>query len=660
MGNKSKLVKKTETKKKYEIIEFSAYGSIIKHNGKYVFCDRRGNLYDLVQSRETADLCSLDVVVTCNIKKNLDTGWALATVDKVMGKAFDPSAEEKAMASVYQLDNPLTPEEKRQLDSLPTHVRPEDMKNRRDLRHIPFITIDPDKAGDFDDAVYAEKLSDGTYRLMVAIADVTHYVPKGSPLAKRAERVGNTSYLHDVIYHMYDEKLAHGICSLVEGEDRLTVCTSIHLDANGQVLDYTIEPAVINSRHRLTYKQADYIELGKLPDVGKLDTRGLLARTVDIKESLHNLFEVSDIIESEKKRRGVLTIKNNSPVFILNDDGTCVADIDRDHAEIATKVIESTAVLTNELWADAAHRIGMPFVYRNHGEYDANSIHTLNQRLGYFGLHVPDRPSSKDLQRVLNTVAGKKCYEPVVMAILRAFGKAEYASENKGHLALGIKANIDSKKSMMGFDPVAALDDARREYLKDSGSIYGLKFVGGFYHTNGYGHTTSGIRRDSDCINLGQMNSMICNGKPLYTKQEIDCLCDNLNYAERNTAMAEADDNDMLATTRWAVYHMGEAFNCTVVDFCNGIASVKTEHGIHFSVPFNELNGKVFMGSNNHNVKREEGDNRPRIRLGDNIRVAIKSIQINPYRIIGSQKILNKHTEHVENMSDDCSTPDGV
>ena len=640
MGKKNN--NKVNQKKTENVISFKSYGSIIKQEDKYYFCDRRGNLYDVVQNKEIADLYDKQVVITCNVKKNIDTDWTFAQVESVMGKSFDPYAEEKAMARVYGLDKPITDAEKKELDALPDKVGQDDIINRRDLRHIPFITIDPDKAGDFDDAVYARKLDDGTYMLMVAIADVTHYVPKGSALSKRAENIGNTTYLHDHIYHMFDEKLAHGICSLKEGEDRLVMCTTIHLNNNGEVLDYTIEPSVIRSRHRLTYKQADYIELGKLPDVGTLNTKGLVASTIDIKDSLHSLFEVSDIIECEKKRRGVLTIKNDTPVFILDENGTCVVDIDRDHSEVATKVIESTAVLTNELWADAAHRIGTPFVFRNHGKYDAKSINTLNQRLGYFGLHIPDTPSSKDMQRVLNAVEGKRCYEPVVMAILRAFGRAEYSSENEGHLALGIKPNINSKKSMSTFDCHSNENSARMAYYKDTGSIYGYKFEGGFDHTNGYGHTTSDIRRCSDGINHGQLKSMIYNGYPLYTAEEIDNICENLNLAERNSAMAEADDNDMLAATRWAVYHMGEEFNCNVVDFSNGIATVKTEQGIHLVVPFSELNGKVYMGSSNHTIKREEGDNRPRIRLGDNIKIAIKEIQTNPYRIIGSQKIMNK------------------
>lgn len=612
-------------------------GMIVMKRGVYYFQNRKGDLFDVVQNKETIDMYRNNRILICELSANVRDGSYFASISQVVeSDGKDPIPEGKAIASAYGIGKEFPASVRQETRAIPKVVTAKDWKGFADLRGVPFVTIDPDSAKDFDDAVFAELNPDGTYTLKVAIANVAKYISKDSALFENAQELGNSSYLGDICYPMLPEELSNGICSLNEKVDRIVMCTTCRITPSGQILEYKIEPAVINSNHRLTYKEADYIHFGRNASGDTKDHSGIVARTIDVKGSLANLYEVAQILKGARMRRGSFDIDSNVLQFKLDSSKTRVEAFEREHQEEFTSVIEETAVITNEIWGEVAKNLGIEFSFRNHRQMEPEKLSTIKGKLRPFGIKINNSASSKTIQSILNFVKGKRIEEYVTSTILKAMESAYYDSENIGHAGLGIICK-DSSAHLQVLQSSSLqeerLEEARRRYFMQTGSVNGLAFEGDISHS-AYGHTTSPIRRGSDLINQMQMLSVITQGKQLFTGEEIAERSRHLSSTERNSASAENEYNTMLSAL-WASNNIGRMFrDCVVVDMGKYDVDILTPEGFRLKVPYTET-----------------GFNKQYTKVGQKVdAVSIDEVSIYPAKVIGckGRKMYHDNTEELE------------
>ena len=294
----------------------------------------------------------------------------------------------------------------------PGSVTESDMTGRRDLTALPFVTIDGADARDFDDAVYAERRPSGGWRLMVAIADVAHYVKPGSPLDIEARRRGNSVYLPDRVIPMLPEALSNGICSLVPHEKRLALVCDMGISAAGRVSSHDFHDAVIRSHARMTYEEA-----AAEPPM------------------LSALFEVYAALRARRGERGALDFDSPEPRLTLEDGRvTAVAAAERNAAH---GMIEEAMIAANVC---AARQVEAP-LYRVHEAPSGEKLEQLLNALAFAGI----RPSARDttpatLRALMSRAHGERPRLTWLIEILmlRALPQARYDPRNVGHFGLAL------------------------------------------------------------------------------------------------------------------------------------------------------------------------------------------------------------------------------
>ncbi len=580
--------------KKNGAVNNKLIGRVIIQGDRYFFESKDSCVYDIKQDEIAKRLAYSGEICIFELDKAPKLSASITgRITDIMGKEGDPIPEGLAIATIYNLTHPFNTNAVQQAERMPDEVTEEQWKGYRDLRHIDFVTIDPDTAKDFDDAVHAERNEDGSYTLRVAIANVANYIEDGSPLYYEIYGRGTSAYLGNTVYPMLPEKISNVLCSLNEKTDRVVMCTTARIAPDGRILEYSLEPAVIHSRHRLTYKEADFIRFGHCDTVEDQSRfAGLAARTAKVKPSIDALFEVSDILTRQRKERGALDVTSFKPHFVLDKTGTSVVDVEEEQAEKSTKVIESTAILTNEISGEIAKRLGIPTMYRNHSLPDEMSAAILSERLAGFGLGLPHTPSGESYLRLLRSVKGKNIEEPVTSLVLKSFKEAYYSAENDGHFGLGIKADEFYDSFMEGrgeFGSKKVANDARMRYFKETGSYNGLKFTGDLSHT-AYAYSTSPIRNAPSYIIQSQLLDYIMTGNVKYNRSTIAAFADRFSEAERNAAAAEKDYNALLGSI-WAKEHLGESFAGRIVNFYPDGMLIKTDEpkNISITVPYEEV-----------------------------------------------------------------------
>jgi len=298
---------------------------------------------------------------------------------------------------------------------------------REDLRAIPLITIDGEDARDFDDAVHAEALSDGGWRLLVAIADVAHYVRPGSALDRDARRRGNSVYFPDRVVPMLPEALSNGWCSLKPGEDRGCLFAEMHVSEDGRKLSHRFGRGLMRSAARLTYEGVQ-----RARDAA-VDLAGLPPG------HLHPLYDAFRALLSARERRGTLDLDLPERRVILNDTGQVEAIAPRPRLD-SHRLIEEFMVLANVAAAEELERLHRPCIYRVHAPPSDEKLESLRGFLHGMGLSLApgDQIHPRDLDRVLKRVAGTAEAPLVNEVVLRSQSQAAYSPDNIGHFGLAL------------------------------------------------------------------------------------------------------------------------------------------------------------------------------------------------------------------------------
>lgn len=306
-----------------------------------------------------------------------------------------------------------------------------DKKHRIDLRKLPFVTIDGEDARDFDDAVYCEKQDNGTWRLWVAIADVSHYVAPGSALDQEAALRGNSVYFPAKVVPMLPEALSNGLCSLKPAVDRLAMVCEMELSAKGVLAKYRFYESVIHSHARLTYTQVgEVLEQGKHPDVDK-------RRVPDLKR-LHDLYRV---LRAARDKRGAIDFETVETRIIFNENRKidAIVPVVRNDAH---KLIEECMLCANVATARFYDANKLPMLYRVHEGPGEEKLEGLRKFLGELGLDLGGgaKPTPVHYQHLLLQIADREDANVIQTMLLRSLSQAVYQPENKGHFGLHYEA----------------------------------------------------------------------------------------------------------------------------------------------------------------------------------------------------------------------------
>jgi len=301
---------------------------------------------------------------------------------------------------------------------------------RTELRDVDLITIDGADARDFDDAVYCKKTESG-WRLLVAIADVAHYVSVGSALDKEAIVRGTSVYFPDRVVPMLPEVLSNGLCSLNPKVDRLCMVCDMRVSSGGKVTKATFFEGVMKSKARLTYSQVGDFLSGASETSVPQDLQGSV-------RDLHDLYKAFAVARG---RRGAIEIDLPQTKFKLNDDGEidCIEVVPRNDAH---RLIEECMIAANVEAAKFLKKHRIPGLYRVHPKPDPDRFNDLRLYLVSLGLKVPhpDHVEPRHFTELIQQVKDRPDSAAITMAMLRSLTHAEYSPKNVGHFGLALES----------------------------------------------------------------------------------------------------------------------------------------------------------------------------------------------------------------------------
>lgn len=352
----------------------------------------------------------------------------LGRVVDIMGDSEDPLNDIKRVLHLQNIPKDFTAGALQDAQRLPDHVLPEEIAKRKDLRDMCFITIDGATAKDFDDAIFVSTNPKG-FHLWVAIADVSHYVKVGSALDDCAYERGTSVYFPNYVVPMLPEKISNELCSLKPNVDRLAYVAEMQISFNGTVEKTDFYEAVIHSKARTTYGEAQDVLTGGKPHP-----------LLEVNKNIKCASDLAKILMAKRFREGSLEINVGETSVIVDEAGNTV-DIVRSERLFAHRLIEELMLIANVSVAKRFEEAEIPAIYRVHEEPDGEDIQVLDKFLHNFGsqkrLHTKDL--AKRLTKSLQEFEGKP--EGVVLNILtlRSMMQAKYSHVNIGHFGLGFE-----------------------------------------------------------------------------------------------------------------------------------------------------------------------------------------------------------------------------
>lgn len=355
----------------------------------------------------------------------------MGAVLKVLGKPDTHEVEMEAIILERGFTTTFDPDVTAAAEAIPLAIPPEEFAKRRDFRDVLTFTIDPHDAKDFDDALSWKKLPDGNIEVGVHIADVSHYVTPHSRLDKEALERGTSVYLVDRTIPMLPERLSNGICSLVEGEDRLTFGAVFTLNNEGKIINEWFGRTVIHSAKRFSYEEAQaVIDTGKGPHL----------------DALLSLNSIAKRLRTDRIKAGAIAFESEEVKFELDQNGKPLR-VYKKVFQDTNKLIEEFMLLANkrvaELIATKDKRAESVFVYRVHAEPHEERMQDLRDFLHGIGYDLPldkfGQITSQRINKMLEDVRGRAEEMMIQMATVRSMAKAVYATKNIGHFGLGFQ-----------------------------------------------------------------------------------------------------------------------------------------------------------------------------------------------------------------------------
>ena len=355
---------------------------------------------------------------------------------EILGDIDDPGMEIEIAVRKYGVPHEFSEAARKLAAKLPSEVRPADLTDRVDLRDVPLVTIDGEDARDFDDAVYCEPVKIGRasgFRLIVAIADVSHYVKPNDALDVDALERSTSVYFPRRVIPMLPEKLSNGLCSLNPAVDRLTLVCDAVITAKGEIKAYQFYPAVIHSAARLTYTEVAAI---------LANTKGTeAARKPALVPHLLNLYELYQALLGARHLRGAIDFETTETYIVCNAAGKIEQILPRTRND-AHKVIEECMLAANVCAADLLERHKHPGMFRVHAPPAKEKLNQVKTFLKQVGLNLGggDTPAASDYAELMTKVKARPDATLLQTMLLRSMQQAVYSPDNIGHFGLSYEA----------------------------------------------------------------------------------------------------------------------------------------------------------------------------------------------------------------------------
>ncbi|QFT86061.1 Ribonuclease R [Halomonas sp. THAF12] len=357
-------------------------------------------------------------------------------VTEVMGERMDPGMEIDIAIRSYEIPSEFPPEVQDQIAGMSAEVAEEDKAHRVDLRHLPLVTIDDESARDFDDAVCAWQTKSGSWKLLVAIADVSHYVRPGSPLDQEAISRGNSVYFPGQVVPMLPELLSNGLCSLNPDVDRLAMVCEMNISQKGAISRYRFYEAVFRSHARLTYNK-----VASILDEDDEQGDALREQYSELVKPLNDLNSLYKVLRGARDERGAIDFETTETAIVFNDERKIEKIVPRSRND-AHKIIEECMLAANVATARFLDKHDLPALYRIHERPSPERLDKLRLFLNELGLTLPggDEPTPQDYQALAETIRGREDADIIQTVMLRSMSQAVYSPQNEGHFGLAYPA----------------------------------------------------------------------------------------------------------------------------------------------------------------------------------------------------------------------------
>ncbi len=430
---------------------------------------------------------------------------------EILGERKDPGIEIAMAIKTYLIPYVWSKEVRLETQNIDETIQ---LSSKRvDLRQLPFVTIDGEDARDFDDAVYCEENKDGGWKLIVAIADVSHYVLPDSAVNEEALERGTSVYFPDHVVPMLPEKLSNELCSLLPNVDRFCLACEMYIDVSGKVRKFRFFQGIIKSHARITYSQVATI-LHKSSRTETAKNKPFYEFTPQI-IVLKRLY---DVLRRQRRLRGTIDFEIQETRLLLDGQRKVYSILPLERT-VAHRLVEECMLCANECAARLLNEIGCPTLYRVHQAPDPEKVDRLRSFLHEIGfeLNGGSEPKPRDYSHVLREINNRKDRSVIEALMLRSMNRAVYQTNNIGHFGLSYGAYTHFTSPIRRFPDLIVHRIIRNSFKNECGTPF-------------YGEEIKRLKVGNELVKV-----------PLYSLAELDDIGYRVSYLERRADEATRD-----------------------------------------------------------------------------------------------------------------------
>ena len=550
----------------------------INQDERYVVVDDRRikheiDIVELIEGCADNQVVVVEVLNSPTLEKN-----ASGRITSIIGNYLDEGVEVDSAIHRHEIPAIFGDKALEESAKLPNNVLTKDKKGMVDITHLELVTIDGEDSRDFDDAVYAIPSKNG-WKLMVAIADVSHYVKEGSQLDAESLERGNSVYFPHRVVPMLPESISNGLCSLNPEVERLCMVCEMEIDSLGSLLEYKFYSAVMLSHARLTYTEVNEMLENKKSKLRK--------KYKKIENNIDFLYGLYQTLRISRQKRGVMDFDRIESQILFDDQGKIENIVARKRND-AHRLIEECMLMANQAAAKYLQKENEDFLYRVHPKPTPEKVEITRQFLTAIDLRLDGglEPESSDFAKLLKNASGREDENIIKTVVLRTMKQATYTPNNEGHFGL-------------------AFED--------------------------YAHFTSPIRRYPDLLVHRAIKRALSNKHRERSNKMVE-LGAHLSMTERRADDASRDVEQWLKC-EYMRDKVGESFNGVISGVAGfGLFVELTEIFVEGLISVRDLKEDYFIYDDVHH--QLSGQRGGRIyRLGDLIKVKVASVNLDDRKI---------------------------